>query len=102
MKTMTIFLIMLSSALILDPTFAKNLKNNGPKQLVLDNGSAPISLNQVVRRSPTITVVNTVAPTSSAAPSTISFGNSNTNNSGGSTYGRTATIVSKKIILLKI
>jgi hypothetical protein len=99
MKTMTIFLIVISSAFILDTAFSKNLKNDKPRQLVLDNGRAPVSLNQVVRRSPTVTVVNTVAPTSSAAPSTISFGNSNSNNSGGSTYGRTATIVSKKNFL---
>lgn len=101
MKTfqMTIFLLVLSFAFIVDPSISMNLKNNESrrKHIIIDNGQAPLQLTTVVRRNPTVTAVHTVAPTRTAVSDSVSFGNTNSNNGGASPLGRTATIVSKNL-----
>ncbi len=67
-----------------------------PMHIAIDQRSGP-TLTQVVRRNPTVSYVESTssAPTKSA-PSSITFSNTNSNNSGGG-MGKPVHIVSKII-----
>lgn len=99
MKTMTIFLIVLSFAFIFNPTTASNLKssnsntNTQAKNIIVDNGQANLQISQVVRRNPTVSIVENQTPVKVPESNTVSFSNSNSNNGGTSVLGKTATIV---------
>lgn len=95
---MTIFLIALSFTCIFAPVTSNNLRSTQAKNVIVDNSQSNLQLAQVVRRNPTITVVENQTPVKPVESNTISFGNSNTNNGGVSVLGKTATIVGKNIL----
>jgi hypothetical protein len=84
---------------------AHNHNHHGHKEntnMVIDNGASPLTLNHVVRRNPTVTYKEKISakPTVTGGDSSmVSFGNSNSNNSGGSSLGASVAIVGPSIVL---
>lgn len=93
------FVLFLSSSFLIEITLEKKHKKRfHKKHLVVDNNAHPLSLHQVVRRTPTVTYGEAsarIASSNSAASSSVGFSNSNSHN-GETSFGKTATIVSKK------
>ena len=92
------YLFVISFAFILNGVSSMKLRNNNPKHIVIDNGSSGLALNTVVRRTPTVHVVESTSPISSSGNNEVNFGNTNSNNAAGS-FGKKALIVSKRNIL---
>lgn len=99
----TFLITMLLCFTLIEITLEKKIKRkHHKKHLIIDNNPQPLSLQGVVRRTPTITYGEAsarIASSQAASSNSVSFSNSNSHNGESSSFGKTAAIVSKKISL---